>query len=115
MTAQSSARTCCGKAWGAPSPTGTFAIGFETRVNAPAVQYTIVVDEVANDVTAADHASRHHLVYGGTTLVAVVQDPATPVNVSFEHVGLVEPDGFAVSSSWRRRSARARRSRPPSM
>jgi hypothetical protein len=87
------------KPWGAPPLTGTFAVGFETRVNAPAVEYTIVVDEVANDVTVADHASRHHLVYGGTTLVAVVQDPATPVKVSFEHVGLVEPDvvrGFIV-------------------
>lgn len=87
------------KPWGAPPLTGTFAVGFETRVNAPAVQYTIVVDEVANDVTAADGAARHHLVYGGTTLLAVVQDPAMPVKVSFEHVGLVEPDvvrGFIV-------------------
>jgi hypothetical protein len=92
-------------------------IGAGPSISPPAVQYTIVVDEVANDVTATDGVSRHHLVYGGTMLLAVVQDPATSVKVSFEHVGLVEPNvvrGISVPRGrpWPTNSVNARMSGP---
>lgn len=87
------------KPWGAPPVTGTFAIAFETRVNAPAKQFEVSVEEVHNDVTEHEDFLRHHLVYGGNTLIAVVQDQASMLQVSFDHVGLIEPDvvrGFVV-------------------
>jgi hypothetical protein len=87
------------KPWGAPPITGTFAIAFETKVNVPAIQFELAVEEVANNTTVAPPFKRHHLVYGGTTLVSVVPDGSSPVKVSFEHVGLVAPDvvrGFVV-------------------
>jgi hypothetical protein len=80
------------KPWGAPPLTGTFAIAFETKVNTPVKLFTIAVQEVFNDVTEHEDFARHNLVYGGTTLVSVVQDPKSLLKVSFEHVGLVEPD-----------------------
>ncbi len=87
------------KPWGAPPITGTFAIAFETKVNEPAKQFEVFVHEVHNAATEHEDFLRHHLVYGGTTLISVVQDPASLLKVSFEHVGLVQPDvvrGFIV-------------------
>jgi hypothetical protein len=87
------------KPWGAPPLTGTFAIAFEAQVNAPAKQFEIFIQEVDNAVTKHENFLRHHLVYGGTTLIAVVQDPASLLKISFEHVGLVPPNtvrGFIV-------------------
>jgi hypothetical protein len=75
------------KPWAEPPITGTFAIAFEATVNAPAIQYEISVNEVFNDVTDHPPFARHHLVYQGNTLVSVVQDPASPVRVTFENVG----------------------------
>jgi hypothetical protein len=87
------------KPWGAPPLTGTFAIAFETQVNAPAKQFEVSVEEVDNAVTEHENFLRHHLVYGGTTLISVVQDPASMLKISFEYVGLVPPNtvrGFIV-------------------
>lgn len=87
------------KPWGAPPITGTFAIAFETVVNAPAKQFNIQVQDAFNHVTAAEPFQRHHLVYQNNTLIAVVQDPGNLVRVSFEDVGLVGANtvrGFVV-------------------
>ncbi len=77
------------KPWGAPPITGTFAIAFETEINAPAKQFNIVVQDAYNHVTIPENFQRHHLVYQNNTLIAVVQDPSNLVKVSFEDVGLV--------------------------
>ncbi|MCU1346780.1 MAG: hypothetical protein JWL70_3046 [Acidimicrobiia bacterium] len=87
------------KPWGAPPLVGTFAIAFETKINQPAKQFEITVEEAYNDVTEHEGFLRHHLVYGGNTLVSVVQDETSMLKISYEHVGLVEPDvvrGFIV-------------------
>ena len=77
------------KPWGAPPITGIFAIAFETEINAPAKQFTIIVYSAFNNITSVESFQRHHLVYGNNTLVAVAQDPTSLVKVSFEEVGLV--------------------------
>jgi hypothetical protein len=87
------------KPWGAPPITGTFAIAFETEINAPAKQFNILVQDAYNHVTIPENFQRHHLVYQNKTLIAVVQDPSNLVKVSFEDVGLVGANtvrGFVV-------------------
>ncbi len=87
------------KPWAAPPIRGTFAIAFEMKINTPAKQFEIVVQDSYNHVTVAGHFQRHHLTYQTNTLIAVVQDANRPVKVSFEDVGLVGTDivrGFLV-------------------
>src|SRR5262249_14937538 len=55
------------KRGGPPPLTGTFAIAFETQVNAPAKQFEVFIQEVDNAITEHENFLRHHLVYGGTT------------------------------------------------
>ncbi|MEO5953753.1 MAG: hypothetical protein ABIQ44_14920, partial [Chloroflexia bacterium] len=87
------------KPWGAPPITGIFAMSFEAEVNSPAKIFNIEVQDAYNHTTPHEDYTQNNLVYGGNTLVSVVQDTSNYVKVSFEKVGLVGTNtirGFVV-------------------